>query len=318
MADFNPPWAHDGERRVPTADEIETGFGCGPFSLPLWNWMFYAIWSEIGHVITYNGLTPDNGDMEQLRKAIQAQIEASTGGGDPASYLTLLQASSRLPIFPEVQNANGHFGVITPTTGQVRVPAGVNFLHRGISPYTTVQTDLATDASKTYHLRWNKAGGFTLKDLASGTYNPSTLPETDASFDSTYDDMLAARVVTNSSNVPTITNLANKPNLILADILAGTDIRLSAQNGANLLYGRAVGWARTPKEYNFTVVSLANLGGSTAIDHDIKFFSPSVDRNSDSAIGAAPVSIPLTRYNLNVAVMRDFAQSMSLLFSARA
>lgn len=37
MADFDPPFAWDGERRVPTADEIQSGIGCGPFSLPLWN-----------------------------------------------------------------------------------------------------------------------------------------------------------------------------------------------------------------------------------------------------------------------------------------
>lgn len=213
MADFDPPFAWDGERRVPTADEIETGFGCGPFALPLWNWMFYAIWSEIGEVLTFNGITPDNGDMTQLRQAIQAQIDAATGGGDPESYLTLLQASARLPIFPEVLNTPAHFGVVSPGTGQVRVPAGVNFQHRGISPYTTVQTDLATDASKTYHLRWNKTDGFTLKDLATGGYNPGTLAETDASFDSTFDDMLVARIITNSSNVPSITNLANKTTL---------------------------------------------------------------------------------------------------------
>ncbi|WP_025658458.1 hypothetical protein [Rhizobium sp. IBUN] len=41
-------------------------------------------------------------------------------------------------------------------------------------------------------------------------YNPSTLAETIETFDSTYDDMLCARIITNSSNVPTVTNLINR------------------------------------------------------------------------------------------------------------
>ena len=249
MADFDPPFAWDGERRVPTADEIQSGIGCGPFSLPMWNWLFWSLWSELGEVITHAGLTPDNGDMTQVRQAIQAMIDASTGGGDTESYLTLLQASVRLPIFPEVQNDNGHFGVITPAAGQVRVPAGVSFLHRGISPYATVQTDLATDASKTYHLRWNKTDGFTLKDLASSGYNPGTLAESDASFDSTYDDMLVARVVTNSSNVPTITNLVNRSRLRHLSTSTGTASKVTSSEANDTIRYDAVftlNWGRTP------------------------------------------------------------------------
>ncbi|CAN7387744.1 hypothetical protein [Neorhizobium sp. LjRoot104] len=270
MADFSPAWAHDGERRVPTADEIETGFGCGPFSLPLWNWMFYAIWSEVGEVITHAGLTPDNGDMTQLRQAIQEMIDAATGGGDTSSYLTLLQASSRLPIFPEVQTVTGHFTVVSPGTGQVRVPAGVTFQHRGISPYTTVQTDFATDASKTYHLRWNKTDGLTLKDLASGTYNPGTLPETDASFDSTYDNMLVARVITNSSNVPTITNLANKIDLFTMqeDSGAGTIVTGPGTSGNDCVqYEKSftLNWARTPVILPSGYAGQSGVGGSVPV-----------------------------------------------------
>ncbi|KQV83226.1 hypothetical protein [Rhizobium sp. Root1220] len=209
MADFNLPFADGGERRAPTVDEQDGGFGCGPANLPLFNWMFWALQSEINAVIMQAGLTPTNADMTQLLQAIQELIDAATGGGDPSGYLTMLQARARLPIFPEVQNVSGHFGVVTPATGQVRIPSGVIFQHRGIYPITTVQTDFATDASKTYHLRWNSTDGFTLKDLA-GSYNPGVLAETDVSFDSKYDDMLLARIVTNSSNVPTITNLINK------------------------------------------------------------------------------------------------------------
>ncbi len=297
MADLVPPWAHDGERREPTADEIETGFGCGPFSLPLWNWMFFSLWSEIGHVLTYNGITPSNGDMEQLRKAIQAQIDASTGGGDPSSYLTLLQASSRLPIFPEVQNAAGHFGVVSPGAGQVRVPAGVSFLHRGISPYNTSQTDLATDASKAYHLRWNKTDGFTLKDLASGGYNPGTVSESDAKFDTTFDDMLVARVITNSSNVPTITNLVNRDRLFLSTRITGTATGNPSGN-YNFSTTQSFNWARTPK--------------TKSISGSIAAAAVSPQGSMDGACGY--VTIPtLDRYSAAADVLADWSAGTTIV-----
>ncbi len=210
MADFNLPFASNGERREPTSDEQDSGFGCGPAQLPLFNWMFWALQSEVNKVITQAGITPSNGDMTQLYQAIQALIDAATGGGDTSNFILMSQARARLPIYPEISNVAGHFGITTPGTGQVRIPAGISFQHRGIFPITTVQADLATDPSKTYHLRWNPTDGFALKDLASSIYNPSTLAENVETFDSSYDDMLCARIITNSSNVPTITNLINR------------------------------------------------------------------------------------------------------------
>lgn len=144
-----------------------------------------------------------------------ALIDAATGG-NPAGYILMTQARARLPIFPEVINTDGRIIVTSPGTGQVRLPGGVDFLHRGIFTVTTSQTDFATDPSKTYHLRWDPTNGFRLIDVANNVYNPTALVETNIKFDSTFDDIIFARVITNSSNVPTITNLANK-NLLTAD-----------------------------------------------------------------------------------------------------
>lgn len=271
MAKFDPPFAGSGERRPPASDEQQLGFGCGAADLFLFNWMFWAIQSELGEVIKHAGLEPDNGDMTQVRQAIQMMIDASTGGGETDSYLTLLQASARLPIFPEVQNTAGHFGVVSPGAGQVRVPAGVTFLHRGISPYTTVEKDLATDASKTYHLRWNKTDGFQLKDTTpGGAYNPSSLLESNSAFDSTYDDMLVARVITNSSNVPTITNLKNAAVIRLkADVMGTPNLSSfpSGVNGSQFDFTVAVNCARTP-DYIWSTRELYTDGPSL-VDLDI-------------------------------------------------
>lgn len=270
MADFNLPFAANGERREPTADEQDGGFGCGPANLPLFNWMFFALQAEINKVMLEGGITPSNGDMTQLWQAIQAMIDAATGGGDTSTYLLLAQARARLPIFPDVQNTNGHFGMTSPGTGQVRIPSGVIFQHRGIFPVTTVQTDFATDASKTYHVRWNPTDGFTLKDLASGVYNPSTLAEANAAFDSTYDDMLVARVVTNSSNVPTITNLINRAKITFKENQTPTD-NIIATGPPGFSYSRDMtftyNWARSPQHVTpVAALGASAAGGSVGID----------------------------------------------------
>ncbi|OWV94276.1 hypothetical protein ATY81_12560 [Rhizobium sp. R72] len=169
---------------------------------------------EIMAVIDAAGIPPSSGDLTQLLQAIEALISAATGGGDTSNFVLMAAARARLPIFPEVLTSDGGIGVISPSTGQVRVPAGTNFLHRGIFNVTTVQSDFATAANKTYHVRWTPVAGFALKDLADVGYNPAALAEANVAFDSVYDDMLVARIVTNPSNVATITNLKNKARLV--------------------------------------------------------------------------------------------------------
>lgn len=170
---------------------------------------------EIDHVISFFGLTPANTDKQQLRKAIEAAISAATGGGDTSQFLLVSQARARLPIFPEIQSADGKMNVTSPSAGTVQVPTAVTFSHRGIYPVSTsdyIEDDrtFATLANKTYHLRWNPDDGFSLEDLADSGYNASVLAESNVAFDSAYDDMLIARVVTSAGNVATITNLVNR------------------------------------------------------------------------------------------------------------
>lgn len=215
MVDFTPPFGQDGERRLPNATEQQLGFSCDPAQLrELFNGLFWLLQGQVKDIADEAGVIPSqDGDITLLKRAVIALIASATGGGTADDYIMMTQARSRLPFYPEVLNVDGHLSVVSPSTGQVRVPAGLDFLHRGIYRVTTAQTDFPTDPSKTYHLRWNPTDGFVLHDLASGTYNSGSLAEVNPVFDSTYDDMLVARVITNSSNVPTITNLCNKVNL---------------------------------------------------------------------------------------------------------
>lgn len=251
MANFATPFANSGPRRSPTSDERANGFPCGPADQALFNGLFHRIEAELGEVITFAGLTPTDAQYNQVRLAIQAMIAAATGGGEPEDYVLLNQLTSRLPFYPDMQTADGRMNITSPANGTIRIPGGITFLHRGVSPVVTVETDFNTVASRTYHLRWNPTDGFALKWTGDAGYNPTALAEDNAAFDSTYDDMLVGRIITNSSNVPTITALANKSELLTT--LTKTTYETVAGSGAgggrgpNTAPTHNINWARSPR-----------------------------------------------------------------------
>lgn len=313
MADFDPPFADQGERRLPTTTEQQQGFPCGPASRELFNGLFWLLQGQIKDIADEAGVIPSQeGDITLLKRAVLALIDAATGGGTADNYILMDQARSRLPIYPDVQHETGHLGVLSPSTGTVRVPGGRTFLHRGIFPVTTVQTDFATDPSKTYHLRWNPTDGFVLRDLASGTYNPGTLAETDTTFDSGYDDMLVARVITNSSNVPTITNLVNRSTLAISEILSAVS---SGTNSSAAWFGftKTLNWARRPTTWSLDVARGNALGNSTDNDFNIRPLGASL-----SDLETLPALFDIDRYRLSQTVLRDNTTTLEMHFSARA
>lgn len=210
MADFSTPFANNAEKRLATTDEKQNGFPCGAASQPLFNGLFNQLWSELNAIHQAGGIAGSDNEVNTTLLNIQALIDAATGAGDTSQYVLFSQARTRLPIFPEFLTPDGKINVSAPATGTIRIPGGIDFMHRGIFIVSTIETDFLTDVSKTYHLRWNPVDGFALKDLSASTYNPSVHPESHVDFDSSFDDMLIARIITNSSNVATITNLVNK------------------------------------------------------------------------------------------------------------
>lgn len=275
---------------------------------------------EIRAVIVGAGITPDRNDLTQLNQAIAALIAQATGGGPEEGYVTFDVARARLPIFPEVLTADGRLPIVSPSSGQVRVPAGYDFVHRGIFVITTAQVDFATAANKTYHVRWTPGGGFALKDLADAGYNAGGSPTTEANevLDSTYDDILFARVVTNGANVPTVKNLANKARLELRAMVTGTDIQLASDNGANVVMEHIYDWARRPKVVDLVKARLSYNHTIADADHDFNIFAPGPSRTDAVAMTAASPAIPVDRYRLNAVVMYDMMQSLTMHFSAGA
>lgn len=277
---FIEPFANIGPKRLTTESERQNGFPCGPADQALFNRLFFEVQSELGHVVEYAGLTDSSDDLQQLRKAIQAMIAAAIGDIDEedppdlTGFLLVGQARQRLPIFPEIQTADNRINISSPGSGTVLVPPTVNILHRGIYPvstsdFTELERTFATLANKTYHLRMNLAPGaeaLSLNDLANGTYNPTAAAEKSSIFDSTYDDVLLARVVTNGSNVATITNLRNAVRL--TDALGSTgSYDLPNQNGATRTVTLTYGWGRTPHMVGYFEFFGAN-GAWGVNDHD--------------------------------------------------
>lgn len=209
MANFTPAFAKGGEKRYPTADERNNGFGCGPADRELFNGQFNRLESEIGHVIDQAGIVQTDERMTQLYEAIQQLINAATGGGNPDQFILMDQARARLPIYPEILNSDGKIKLQAGEPGLVKITENFTISHRGIFQALIEAQTLTTTASKTYHLRWNKNDGLSLKDLSDLTYNPTRVAETNTAFDSTYDDALLARIITNSNNIPTLTPLVN-------------------------------------------------------------------------------------------------------------
>src|SRR5690606_31790459 len=142
MANFTTPLASNGSRRNPTATEKVEGFPCGPADQTLFNGLFHRIEAELGHIISYAGLTGSDADNTQVRQAVQALISAAVGG-DSSQFLLMDQARARLPIYPEVVSSDYKINVISPAGGTVRVPSGVTFMHRGVFPVVTSETDFA-------------------------------------------------------------------------------------------------------------------------------------------------------------------------------
>lgn len=279
MADFLPPFGQDAPlRRFPTDQEQALGLLCGPAARELFIGLFNRIEAELGEVITFGGLTPSNGDLTQVRKAIEAMIAAATGGGSTADYLLMSQARTRLPIFPDVQSAGGTFGIVSLGGGVIRLPASVTFMHRGIVPVTSVQTDFNTVASKTYHLRWYAPGvgraqplatypngRWYLEDVADAvTYNPGSVAEGNILFDSSYDNMLVARITTNSSNVAVIDNLANKIDLQYEGGVSGYGTQWNSggtNDGVRFDASVSYWWARKPRVMVNTGYAATGGGG---------------------------------------------------------
>lgn len=305
--------------RFANPTEREQGFPCGPADQRLFNGMFNRIEAEVGHVIDYAGLTGSDADLTQLRQAIQQLILSGIAGLvdtgsvpsiDTSQFVLIGQARARLPIFPEILNTTGLMGVTSPAPGTIRVPASVTFQHRGIFPIVTVLEDFATAINKTYHLRWTPAlaglQGIVLKDLSDVGYNPTSAAETDPKFDSKYDDMLIARIITNGSNIATITNLVNFDRL-RAEIYDAGAMTNPGSNDATRTINPAWNWSRKP----MFSIHVVNAQTSPIPGQNLTWSGTYQTRLHDHDWYVEEL-IPKSRYGMQLLLRRDMALNMDV------
>lgn len=265
---------------------------------------------EIVHVIEQAGLQPTASDLTQLWQAIQIAIEQGPGGGVGGAYVTQAAALTNLPIFPEVLTQDAKL-VLSAGTGEVVIAADQNFVHRGVFRHSTSDWDLAartfaTAPSKTYHTRWTPLGGFALKDLADGDYNPGALNEWDPAFDTRHDDILFHRVVTDSANVATIKALVNRDRL-RKSFNAGQQFTRTTRTADGLWIAPfdpfVLDWARTPD------VSMAPSRAGDAGVLSVIPEEPAIRWTDTHNDGTGSAAASLTRYELRPVVTIDMNQA---------
>lgn len=253
--------------------------------------------------------------VDQLRSISGAggiAVAVSGGGNEIVVDGTALGLAGFLaPFFPEVETVDNKL-LVTGTTGSVVVGAGQGFVFRGQRRILTSDTlvgnrTFATAASKTYHLRWQWTAGvpvYVLKDSADMGYNPSSLAESSSRFDTVYDDMLVARVVTDAGNVPTITMLRNKHSLKESRVNSGT-ISGTTANGKARTAVETYDWGRVPVIHpgrsSYTVSRAGESTGGTG-------FSGSDGHDHDDTLTINS----LTRYAWSLNVRRDMAYDMNI------
>lgn len=170
---------------------------------------------------------------------------------DEDGHLVIAATMLEAKIHPEIETATNKFAIVNNGNGTITLSAGQSVLWRGsvlqsTDLFTAPQRTFAHSANNDYHLRWSRTGGLSLKDLDDGTYNPTAAAEHDPNFDSTYDDLLIARITTNGSNVATIVPLANAA-VMVGEIVGAA--RTTGGSETDHVYNFTTTFARTPRVY---------------------------------------------------------------------
>jgi hypothetical protein len=292
-------WVYKTAQRRTIVGAQDSGFYYerrGDGSEPLWRLMWASDDECIAGVLTDKWVNPHG---------LKAAIASFSG------------VESYNQIFPEILTSNSKFS-LTSGSGQVVLGAGQSFTHRGARAYSTDvfslgQRTLVTQANKTYHGRIRMTAGqtpvLTWCDIAdTAVYNPTSKVEADSAFDTTFDDMLFCRVVTNGSNVATVTPLVNKHRLFVRSVTGFTlSVGRTTNSSGAWCYVFApitTDWSRTPDA--FAVGSRGGYGTEMAhIPEETwtMIYAADDDGNRGDATGNP---LPKTdRYSANVKIWVD-------------
>ena len=173
------------------------------------------------------------------------------------------------PIFPEVTTSDGRLNITTAAVSPsaiVEIATGTVFVHRGGAPFSTsdfsqAERQLTLAANKTWHVRWHAPGKgdavpastypkgrFVAKDCSDTGYCPGGVgSEGQAALDTTFDDMLIAKIVTGAAGAsPSYTQLSNKARLSATLVKSTIEKQLSTWTGLPSL-APTLNWSRRPQ-----------------------------------------------------------------------
>ena len=180
-------------------------------------------------------------------------------------------------VYPTILTVDHKATVTSPTVGVVNVDA-FKWKWRSELTLDSQPQSFNTAANRTYHLRVDYdhvSGNPPVMTLADRT----GVPEANSQYDADYDSLLLARIVTNGSNVPTITVLQNAAVLVARG--EKTTMSVSSTTSAWGIRGPYVAnFCRTPDprflEWSFD--------GTTGVDSAVKVQHTAVSRYQWSAI----------------------------------
>lgn len=245
--------------------------------------------------------------------------------------IVLNETLAKLPIYPEAMTDDGKIAITDNEDGTITVDPDQILRWRGFRDFDTGDFDVEDRtfmhaANKTYHLRFHPPGHgdaanianyprgrFVLKDVAAAGYNPGAVDEAAAAFDSGYDDVLLARVVTSAGNEPTIAELVNKAHLTRQTTVTGSDWQDAADNTArcNILF--ALDWARSPSTLHYSVIQIGvGASGTEILDGDRSIYA------IDGYPGQQLDALPKDRYGSAFVMMWDYGTVLTLSMSAAA
>lgn len=228
---------------------------------------FNTIQRELAAIIQkFGGVLDPNNDRQLL---------------DTINRITLVRADPRvkgarpvgkIPYYPDILTPSATLAMSVQGDNSLCINPEQFFIWRGVwkintSDYNLASRTFAFVANATYHLRWRASVGFELKNLQDAHYNPGALLETHTAFDTTYDDVLLARIITSDTNVPTITLLKNQH--MLRTVWHSDDIpcwvglqtnQVYHQTPAQAIY--ALNWGRCPITHFFGMSGF-NLGSQS-------------------------------------------------------
>ena len=250
---------------------------------------FSDIENVVVNVNPVAGLTADNlpnflpwaSDPEFNNKATEGRI------AHPKQIHTLLAIHSAFTadilknnlIFPEIETADAKLLITDNADGTLTIDAAQTWLWRGVFRFSSDDINLAgrtvtTVANKTYHVRWHAPGTGTAALIETYPYGRIELvdmtgvspTEGDPSYDTTYDNMLVARIVTDGANASTITTFINRASLSFSSFLS-VGPGYIGNSAFRSVFTATLNWARTPKVWNFSGAVYSNSPGSNTFVH---------------------------------------------------